>query len=338
MSRAPPPAVNYHCCATPAGGRLSNGGSPTPRSRRAALLGGHRLFPGPPDRPVHRGAVAMSASLEELHATPAAVIPAAPAPPSPPRPNKLLNVLGLPFGVAVTVGGCVGVGILAAPGIAAQHLPHPALYLAAWLAGGLYVLLGALAVAELAAMTPRSGGFYVFVRRALGEHAGFVTGWAHWLALCSGAAYVVTLLGKFSALLVPELKGHERALGAAVVVGLALLHWRSVRQAGRVQELTTLAKGVAFLALIAAFFALGTFPAETAVRPLPAGWALVAGVLIALQAILQAYDGWEAAIYFGEEIRRPGRNLPRSLFVGTLGVLALYLLVNVALLAVLPLG
>src|SRR5262249_44807913 len=82
----------------------------------------------------------------------------------------------------------------------------------------------------------------------------------------------------------------------------------------------------------------GTFPAETAVRPLPAGWALVAGALIALQAILQAYDGWEAAIYFGEEIRRPGRNLPRSLFVGTLGVLALYLLVNVALLAVLPLG
>src|SRR5262245_42366112 len=163
----------------------------------------------------------MSAFLEELPASPAAVVPAAPAPPSPPRPNRLLNVLGLPFGVAVTVGGCIGVGILAAPGVVAHQLPHPGLYLAAWLAAGLYVLLGAVAVAELATMTPRSGGFYVFVRRALGEQAGFVTGWTHWLALCSGAAFVVSILGSYFALLVPALEGHERALGAATVIGLA---------------------------------------------------------------------------------------------------------------------
>src|SRR5262245_64468658 len=155
----------------------------------------------------------MPASLEELHPSPAAAAPAAPAPPSPPRPNRLLNVLGLPFGVAVTVGGCVGVGILVAPGVVARHLPHPGLYLAAWLAGGLYVLLGALAVAELAAMTPRSGGFYVFVRRALGEQAGFGTGWTHWLALCSGAGFVVRLLGSCLALLVAARGGDGPGFG-----------------------------------------------------------------------------------------------------------------------------
>src|SRR5262245_33511949 len=280
----------------------------------------------------------MSASLEELHASPVAVVPAAPAPPSPPRPNRLHNVLGLPFGVAVTVGGCVGVGILVAPGEVAKQLPHAGLYLLAWLAGGLYVLLGALAVAELAAMTPRSGGFYVFARRALGEQAGFVTGWAHWLALCSGAAFVYVALARSFTLLLPWLKGHEQALGAATVLGLALLHWRSVRHAGRIQELTTLAKGVAFLALLGAFFLLGGRAEEAGPsRPLPVGWALAGGAFLAFQAILQTYDGWEAAIYFGEEIRRPGRNLPRSLFAGTLAVIALYLLVNLALLAVLPL-
>lgn len=276
----------------------------------------------------------MSTSLEEPTAPPAAPARA----PAPPPPTALHNVLGLAFGVAVTVGGCVGVGILVQPGLIAHHLPHPALYLGAWLLGGLYVLLGAVAVAELAAMTPRSGGFYVYVRRALGEQAGFVAGWAHWLALCSGAGFVLIALARYLTGLFPGAAGHETAVAVCTVVGLSLLQWRSVRGAGRVQEVTTLLKGAAFAALVVALVLLGGRPADAGPAREAASGVALAGLVIAFQAILQTYDGWEAPIYFGEEIRAPGRNLPRALFVGAAAVLAMYLCVNLALLYVLPLG
>ncbi|MDB5306087.1 MAG: hypothetical protein JWO38_289 [Gemmataceae bacterium] len=261
------------------------------------------------------------------------------SPVSRPR-GALLNVLGPAFGVAVTVGGCIGVGILKQPGVVAGSLPHPGLFLAAWLAGGVYVLLGAVSVAELAAMTPRSGAFYVYARRALGEYAGFVTGWAHWLGLCSGAAFIYMSLTEYFVALVPAADGWERAVAVLTVVGLAAVHWRSVRRAGRIQELTALAQGVAFLALIVAFLALGDPGAGDPgpALPVPTGWVLLGAGVLAFQAILQTYDGWEGAIYFGEEVRDPGRNLPRAIFLGTLAVVVIYFFVNLSLLYVLPVG
>ena len=249
----------------------------------------------------------------------------------------LLNVLGPSFGVAVVVGGAIGVGILKQPGAVAKSLPDPTLFLAAWLVGGIYVLLGAVSVAELAAMMPRSGAWYVYTRRALGEYVGFVTGWGHWLGLCSGAAYIYLLLASYVVDFVPQFKGFELAIAVCTTIGLAMIHWDNVRSAGKIQEVTTLVKGVAFLALVAAFFALGqSHTAEASATPLPTGWLFLGAGVLAFQAILQTYDGWEGAIYFGEEVRDPGRNLPRSLILGTLVIIAIYLLVNASLLFVLP--
>ncbi len=253
--------------------------------------------------------------------------------------DGLLNVLGPAFGIAVVVGGAIGVGILKQPGAVAKSLPDPALFLAAWCIGGVYVLLGAVSVAELAAMMPRSGAWYVYARRALGEYAGFATGWGHWLGLCSGAAYIYLLLAGYLTTFARQLAGFELAVAIFTAVALAALHWRSVRHAGKIQELTTLIKGLAFLALVGIFFALGdpsTIRAESG-TPLPSGWLLLGAAVLAFQAILQTYDGWEGAIYFGEEVRDPWRNLPRSLILGTLVIVAIYLLVNASLLFVLPL-
>ena len=261
-----------------------------------------------------------------------------PATPTPtPPPAGLLNVLGLAFGVAIVVGGSVGVGILRQPGDVAKSLPHPLAFLGAWLAGGLYVLLGAVSVAELAAMTPKSGAWYIYTRRALGEYAGFVTGWGHWLGLCSGAAYIYLQLAKYVVGVIPNAAGGEFAIALIATVGLAAIHWRSVSRAGRIQELTTLVKGLAFLAVVAVLFAWGDSSKlkTPSALAMPTDWVLVGSAVFAFQAILQAYDGWEGAIYFGEEVRDPGRNLPRSLILGTLVVIAIYLLVNASLLFVL---
>lgn len=253
-------------------------------------------------------------------------------------PHGLLTVLGPAFGVAVVVGGCVGVGILKQPGAVAKSLPDPVWFLLAWVAGGIYVFLGSVAVAELAAMMPKSGAWYVYTRRSLGEYAGFVTGWGHWLGLCSGAAYIYLLLAGYVVDFFPDLKPFTLAIAVCTTVGLAMIHWDNVHSAGKIQEVTTLLKGLAFLALVAAFFALGDGSGyrEPSAREMPGGILLIGAFVLAIQAILQTYDGWEGAIYFGEEVRDPAKNLPRSLILGTLLVVVLYLLVNASLLAVLP--
>ena len=96
--------------------------------------------------------------------------------------GHLLRVLGVGFGVAVIIGNTIGAGIFRAPGTIAEQLPATVPFLVVWLAGGLYALLGAISLAELGTMLPRSGGQYVFSRYALGEYAGFIVGWSDWIS------------------------------------------------------------------------------------------------------------------------------------------------------------
>jgi APA family basic amino acid/polyamine antiporter len=260
---------------------------------------------------------------------------AAPEPAAPPAasPGRLLRVLGVGFGLAVTVGGTVGLGILRAPGEVATRLPDARLILGVWAAGGLYALLGAFSVAELGALVPRSGGFYVFARRALGLYPGFVVGWSDWLAACGSIALAATVLGEYARHLFPPV-----AVALAAVAAFALLNWRGVRWGSRTQGLTSTAKALAFLGLAVACFALG--PRDPSPGPaapaLPVGLPLLAAVVLALRAVLYTFDGWYAPLYFAEEVRQPGRDIPRAMVGGVLLVTGIYLTVNLALLAVLP--
>ena len=106
----------------------------------------------------------------------------------------MLRLLGLGFGLAGAVGGTIGAGILRTPGLVAGQLQQGPLILAAWLAGGLYALLGALCVAELASAIPLAGGWYIYMRRAFGDRAGFSIGWLDWLGHCLGVAWVAMTL------------------------------------------------------------------------------------------------------------------------------------------------
>src|ERR1035437_9850518 len=115
------------------------------------------------------------------------------------NPSGLLKVLGVAFGLAIIVGNTIGSGILRSPGDVAAALPHPAWFIGAWVAGGVYALLGAMTMAELAVMIPKSGGQYVFARRALGEYPGFVVGWTDWVSSCGAIAAAAIALGELSA-------------------------------------------------------------------------------------------------------------------------------------------
>jgi APA family basic amino acid/polyamine antiporter len=257
--------------------------------------------------------------------------------------GRLLRVLGVGFGLAVIVGNTIGAGILRTPGDIARELPQRWWVLAVWVGGALYALLGTNSLAELGAALPRSGGHYVFSHRALGPYPGFIVGWSDWVATCGTAAAVSIAIGEVTARLFAPVRGREVVVALAVIAVLTLVQWRGVRWGGRLQEVSSLAKAVAFLVLVAACWLLpargaALLPSEVAAVTLahPAG-SFVAW-MIALQAVIYTYDGWNGAVYFSEEVRDAGRAIPRAMFSGVLAVAAIYLLVNLAFLHVLSLS
>lgn len=251
--------------------------------------------------------------------------------------GQLLAVLGVGFGLAVTIGNTIGAGILRTPGsIAAQlHAFWP--YMAVWIVGALYALLGANALSELATLVPRSGGQYVFVRRGLGDYAGFIVGWSDWISTCGTTAAVAIVIGEYTMRVFPEAR-REQVIALIVVAVFTLIQWLGVRSGSAVQNVTSLVKALALVVFIAACFWYGArTPWEpTALTLHPEASMLVAFVL-SLQAVIYTYDGWSAAIYFSEEVKDHGRNIPRATISGVISVAVIYLLLNLAFLAVVSL-
>jgi APA family basic amino acid/polyamine antiporter len=253
--------------------------------------------------------------------------------------GHLFRVLGVGFGLAVIIGNTIGSGIFRTPGQIASQLPNVWLFLSVWVIGGMYALLGAVQIAELGTMLPRSGGQYVFARHALGEYAGFISGWSDWISTCGSTAAVAIVIGEFSRVLFPVFRGWEIPLGITITVIFAALQWRGIAWGSGSQNITSVLKALAFVALIVACFIFGKGAAgSTAVMPVPGGFALIGAFVISLQAVIFTYDGWTGVVYFSEEVEQPGKNIPRSLFAGLFSIIAIYLLVNIGLLYVLPVG
>ena len=249
--------------------------------------------------------------------------------------GRLRRVLGVGFGLAVSIGGTIGVGILRTPGLVAEQLHAPLAIVLLWVAGGIYTLLGASCLTELGVMLPRAGGFYVYVRRAFGNTAGFAVGWTDWLMYCSVLGYLSIAIAEFIAALGLVSGDVIRFLAVLILVSIVALQWLGVRISSQFQEVTTSMKCIAFLALIAACLLVPTSGHVLAHIPSPM---TLSGLMVALQAIVITYAGWQSPLYFIEEDRDPTRNLPRAMISGVLSVIGIYLLVNIALLKALPMS
>jgi len=248
----------------------------------------------------------------------------------------LLRILGVWFGVAIVIGGTIGAGILRTPGLVMAHVGSPALAIMVWVLAGLFATAAAASLAELAAAIPKSGGFYVFARRALGDDFGFVAGSADWFANCAAVAFVAVVAAEYIGIMSPGLATHQALVASASIVAIALLLLLGTRASGRLQEAMSLVKTLAFAVLVVALFAAGSSAAAT---PLPrAGLhpVTLVSVALALQFAIGAYDGWQSGSYFAGEDVDPGRNLPRAFIGGTAVVMAVYVLLNAAVQHVLP--
>ncbi|GAB4031410.1 APC family permease [Spirosoma gilvum] len=252
--------------------------------------------------------------------------------------HQLKKLLGVGFGIAVTIGGTIGTGILRKPGPIAQDIGDPTLIIAVWLIVGVYALAGSLSVMELGTMLPKAGGWYVFAHRAFGNYAGFIIGISSWLGSISAMAFGAAVMSEYTALLYPSVADYQKGIAIGILVLFVAFHSIGVRLASRAQEVMSVLKAVGLLAFVIVCFTVTPKEpaiATTAIRPLAEGGVWL-GILAALQSVFYTYDGWHTAAYFTEEDVDPSRNLPRSMISGVLLIIGIYILVNLALLYVLP--
>lgn len=268
-----------------------------------------------------------------------------PAQQAPPGPTPgLQRSIGLWSAIAVVIGSTIGSGIFRSPAGIADKLPGPLPMLSSWVAGGIFAICGALTIAEVASALPRTGGVYVFLREGWGKLPAFVFGWGQLVMIraASLGAIAITFAEYFWRVIGRDPSQQGEVMTVRWIAAFAILLTGSfniagVRVGATFTNLTVLAKygGLLFIILVA--FAVGLPQTGGNYAPMiPPGSITVSAFGLALVSTLWAFDGWADLAYNGGEVKDPQRNLPRALIGGTLMVIGIYLLANVAYLAVLP--
>jgi len=243
--------------------------------------------------------------------------------------------IGLPSTVMLVIGGMVGVGVFVNPAVVARSLHAPALMLAAWAAGGLIALAGALVYGELAARMPATGGEYVYLRETFGAPAAFLFGWTLLLVVHTGGMAAVAIVFARNLDLLAGGRLPEGAAAVATLAGLAAINCLGVRSGNWTQSALGVVKVAAIVALVVAGFAVAgrAPPARAAAAPAAPDTLKAFGA--AMIPVVFSYGGWQTTNFVAGEMRNPARNLARALAAGVLAVTGLYLAVNLACLAAL---
>ena len=264
---------------------------------------------------------------------------------SSPAQSILERRLGPLDGAAIIVSNVIGGTILFAPPFMAGLVPNPWLYLGLWIGGGALAFAGAMAYAELAALRPKAGGEYVYLDAAYGRVAAFLTGWTSFVAgfagaIAANAFFIPIYLARFIPGVdnqtpiftipipyVPLIFSTHTIVAIASVWLLALVHIVGVGPGRVAMNVLAALKVTAFLLFVLAGFAFGTGAFSNV--GVSAGNVAAGNWLFAFIPVMLAFSGWNASAYVAEEIREPGRNLPRSLAIGTIAVIAVYLGINI---------
>ena len=256
-----------------------------------------------------------------------------------PAEPGLRRQIGLWSAISIVIGTTIGSGIFRSPAAIAERLPGPLPLAAIWVAGGLLALCGALSLAELASAYPRTGGIFAFIKEGFGRLPAFLFGWAEITVIRAAAvgAIAITFAEYFLRVIGVDPAAYARYVAAAAIIAMGTVNILGVKWGTLAINITTVAKygGLLFIIIVALALGLprtgGHFTPAT-----PPGSFSVSAFGLALVSVLWAYDGWADLSYTSGEVKDPERNMPRALIGGTLAVIAIYLLANIAYLAVLP--
>lgn len=249
------------------------------------------------------------------------------------KPSGPRETISFHHAIALCIGVVIGAGIFRVPAIVAEASPSAAVFLGAWLAGGLLSMAGALCYAELASAYPGAGGDYTYLRRAYGRRVAFLYGWARLSVIQTGSlALLAYIFGDYLAALLPLAPYGSPAYAAALILALTLLNWLGMRLGAGVQLwLTALEVGGICAVIIAAMLIVPEAPTIAA-----AGREGAVGLVLVF--VLLTYGGWSEVVYVSAELRQARRRMARVLVVSLSIVTLLYLLLNLTLLRALGLN
>lgn len=278
------------------------------------------------------------------------------------RPG-LIPSLGFFTTVSIVVGAVIGSGIFKKPALMAQQLGSPELLIGIWVLAGVLTLFGALTNAEVAGMISATGGQYIYFQKMYGNFIAYLYGWAVFAVIQTGSIASITYvfseysqhfwtlfafpphIEKSVVLHIPYIGNifplqsfGVKLLTIGIIWGLTLVNYLGVRFGGLIQNIFTVLKVAAMLALVVLSFTIGSgstanfFTDSSSAAP----QATIALIVAALSGAFWAYDGWNNITYIAGEIKDPQRNIPRALIVGTLIIISVYVLINLAYLYILP--
>jgi APA family basic amino acid/polyamine antiporter len=274
----------------------------------------------------------------------------------------LVRALGLREGIAIHIGVILGSGIFIVPATIAGHLQAMGPIMLVWILAGLLTLFGALTLAELSAVLPQAGGPYVYLRHSFGKLWGFLFSWNDFFINKAGSAAAIamafaTYLGYFYPAIGPEHHlflqefspfghsitfsiGWNQIVAMAAIMVVTAINVRGVQFGGWVMNVFTTAKVAALAGLILAVVVSGKGSSIGFHPWWPAEWTneTTAAFGLAMISALWAYDGWIDVTLTAGEFKDPQRNVPRSLLIGTLVIIVLYISANLAYAFVVPIG
>jgi basic amino acid/polyamine antiporter, APA family len=237
-------------------------------------------------------------------------------------PRRTLSDLDV---FALTVGIVVGAGIFRTPALVAGFAPDAATMIAAWVAGGLLSIAGALCYAEMAAAWPHMGGDYHFLGRAYGERLAFLYAWARLAVIQTGSlALLAFIVGDYLQVIVPLGPAGPAIWAGLAVIAVSGLNWLGIRWGAAAQRWLTLIEVTGLIAIIVAGFTVA--PAGSAPAPVSEGSAI--GLMMVF--VLLAYGGWSEAVYVSAEMKAPPRRIAPIMAAALALVTLLYVLVNLA--------
>jgi basic amino acid/polyamine antiporter, APA family len=254
--------------------------------------------------------------------------------------TKLARELTLYGLIMVSIGSCIGSGIFVTPAQIAGLVPSSWFIIAVWAVGGLITLTGALTFGELGGMFPRAGGIYVFLREAYGGWSGFLYGWSYLLIITSGSIAVLSLaFSYYLSFFIPMEQSGKIITSIIVIACLTTLNILRAKFGEMFSNVFTALKILGILLIIGIGLIYGnsslSFSAGNATQP---GSITLANFGVALIGVLFSYGGWQHASFLAGETGNPSRNVPIAMVTGAIVVTAIYLLVNVSYMFLLPVG
>lgn len=253
------------------------------------------------------------------------------------EPKALKKEIGLAEAITMVIGVVIGSGIFFKSSSVFSNAGTSLLGIFAWIVGGIVTIASALTVTEIATAIPKTGGIFVYLKELYGEKWGFLFGWVQTLIYVPGVTAALSIVFVTQAtFFIPLSEIHQKLLAIFMIFFIILINILSTKLGSKVQFLSTIAKLIPIAIIIVFGLIQGSAGAFIAVASTAKSTTGMAGFGAAILGTLWAYDGWVGVGNMAGELKNPGKDLPKSIILGLTAIIFIYILINLAIINIIP--